>query len=47
VKLAVAAIAGAFGASACCIGPLVFSLLGAAAPRQRHRRAGDGGHLFD
>jgi mercuric ion transport protein len=31
VKLALAAIGGALGASACCIGPVVFSLLGAGA----------------
>lgn len=31
MKLALAAIGGALGASACCIGPVVFSLLGAGA----------------
>jgi mercuric ion transport protein len=31
VKLALAAIGGALGASACCIGPVLFSLLGAGA----------------
>jgi mercuric ion transport protein len=31
VKLALTAIGGALGASACCIGPVVFSLLGAGA----------------
>lgn len=31
MKLAIAAIGGAVGASACCIGPVVFSLLGAGA----------------
>ncbi len=31
MKLAVAAIGGALGASACCIGPVVLSLLGAGA----------------
>lgn len=31
MKLALAAIGGAVGASACCIGPVVFSLIGAGA----------------
>lgn len=31
MKLALAAIGGALGASACCIGPVLFSLLGAGA----------------
>ena len=31
MKLALAAVGGALGASACCIGPVVFSLLGAGA----------------
>ncbi|MGH9201384.1 MAG: mercuric transporter MerT family protein [Vicinamibacterales bacterium] len=31
MKLALAAIGGAIGASACCIGPVVFSLIGAGA----------------
>lgn len=31
MKLALATISGALGASACCIGPVVFSLLGAGA----------------
>jgi mercuric ion transport protein len=31
VKLALAAISAAIGASACCIGPVVFSLIGAGA----------------
>ena len=31
MKVALAAIGGALGASACCIGPVVFSLLGAGA----------------
>lgn len=31
MKLALAAIGGALGASACCIGPVMFSLLGAGA----------------
>jgi len=31
VKFALAALGGAIGASACCIGPVVFSLIGAGA----------------
>jgi hypothetical protein len=31
MKVALAAIGGAVGASACCIGPVVFSLIGAGA----------------
>jgi len=31
VKLALAAMGGALGASACCIGPVLFSLMGAGA----------------